>query len=402
MAAYSLNSLTHSCFEFCYQHSTQLETNHSELNNHSLFHILDMQILIFLSFSFHPLYTFEFWREIHTQMSLIHDKRMFRIIHKGPKDYFFILRTPLPRVSSLCEGTWEGYCTQPYPCICKETVSGFEPMINKSPRHNFTKGLFINNKKQNLQCKKKKMVQQEVRKGPWTEQEDFKLVSFVGLFGDRRWDFIAKSCRLRWVNYLHPGLKRGKMTPQEERLVLELHSKWGNRWSRIARKLPGRTDNEIKNYWRTLMRKKAQDKKRGEAASSSSSSVDSSISSNNHAVDPHASKKAGEESFYDTGGHGVTASTQDQGQKGEQGLFSMDDIWKDIDNMSEENNTLQPVYEGNSEEGCNFSCPPQVPSPSSWEYSSDPLWVMDEESLFCPLSEPYFSCYAQGSVFLTG
>lgn len=87
MAAYSLNSLTHSCFEFCYQHSTQLETNHSELNNHSLFHILDMQILIFLSFSFHPLYTFEFWREIHTQMSLIHDKRMFRIIHKGPKDY---------------------------------------------------------------------------------------------------------------------------------------------------------------------------------------------------------------------------------------------------------------------------------------------------------------------------
>ena len=82
----------------------------------------------------------------------------------------------------------------------------------------------------------------------------------------------------------------------------------------------------------------------------------------------------------------------------------MDDIWKDIDNMSEENNTLQPVYEGNSEEGCNFSCPPQVPSPSSWEYSSsDPLWVMDEESLFCPLSEePYFSCYAQGTVFLTG
>lgn len=181
------------------------------------------------------------------------------------------------------------------------------------------------------------------------------------------------------------------------------------RWSRIARKLPGRTDNEIKNYWRTLMRKKAQEKKRGEAASSSPtpSSVDSSISSNNHAVDPHASKKAGEESFYDTGGHGVTASTQDQGQKGEQGLFSMDDIWKDIDNMSEENNTtLQPVsvYDGHSEEGCNFSCPPQVPSPSSWEYSSsDPLWVMDEESLFCPLSEePYFSCYAQGTVFLTG
>ncbi|TKY48447.1 Transcription factor MYB48 [Spatholobus suberectus] len=250
------------------------------------------------------------------------------------------------------------------------------------------------------------MIQQEVRKGPWTEQEDFKLVSFVGLFGDRRWDFIAKvsglnrtgkSCRLRWVNYLHPGLKRGKMTTQEERLVLELHSKWGNRWSRIARKLPGRTDNEIKNYWRTLMRKKAQDKKRGEAASPAPSSVHSSISSNNHAVDPHASKKAGEESFYDTGGPGMIGSTQDQGQKGEQG-FSMDDIWKDID--ISEGNTLQPVYDGHSEDGCNFSCP-QVPSPS-WEYSSEPLWVMDEESLFCPMSEPYFSCYAQGNVFFTG
>ncbi|XP_011042043.1 PREDICTED: transcription factor MYB59-like [Populus euphratica] len=115
-----------------------------------------------------------------------------------------------------------------------------------------------------------KMMPDETRKGPWTEQEDILLINFVNLFGDRRWDFIAKvsglnrtgkSCRLRWVNYLHPGLKRGKMTPQEERLVLELHARWGNRWSRIARKLPGRTDNEIKNYWRTHTRKKAQERK---------------------------------------------------------------------------------------------------------------------------------------------
>uniref|UniRef100_Q4JL84-4 Isoform MYB59-4 of Transcription factor MYB59 n=1 Tax=Arabidopsis thaliana TaxID=3702 RepID=Q4JL84-4 len=65
-----------------------------------------------------------------------------------------------------------------------------------------------------------KLVQEEYRKGPWTEQEDILLVNFVHLFGDRRWDFVAKvsglnrtgkSCRLRWVNYLHPGLKRGKM-----------------------------------------------------------------------------------------------------------------------------------------------------------------------------------------------
>ncbi|XP_027346640.1 transcription factor MYB48-like [Abrus precatorius] len=187
------------------------------------------------------------------------------------------------------------------------------------------------------------MVQQEIRKGPWTEQEDFKLVYFVSLFGDRRWDYLAKvsglnrtgkSCRLRWVNYLHPDLKRGKLTPQEEHLVMELHSKWGNRWSRIARKLPGRTDNEIKNFWRThLRKKKAQEKKRGETASPASSSCQSLLSSNNHVVDySHASKKAGEESFYDTGGV--------DGEKGY--CYSMDDIWKDIAE-SEENINLQPL-----------------------------------------------------------
>ncbi|KAF7805497.1 Transcription factor MYB59 [Senna tora] len=229
------------------------------------------------------------------------------------------------------------------------------------------------------------MVQQEIRKGPWTEQEDIKLVSFVGLFGDRRWDFIAKvsglnrtgkSCRLRWVNYLHPGLKRGKMTPLEERLVLELHSKWGNRWSRIARKLPGRTDNEIKNYWRTHMRKIAQEKKRAAISSPTSSSCHSSLSSENHTVDSYPTKKTGEESFYDTGGPNMTSKTETkigEDQVGDQG-YSMDDIWKDIA-LSE--SLMHPVYDGHSEVGCNFSCPP-MPSPS-WEYSSDSLWVMDEE-----------------------
>ncbi|XP_073222793.1 transcription factor MYB48-like [Cicer arietinum] len=221
------------------------------------------------------------------------------------------------------------------------------------------------------------MVQEEFRKGPWTEEEDFKLVSFVGLFGDRRWDFIAKvsglnrtgkSCRLRWVNYLHPGLKRGKMSPHEERLVLDLQSKWGNRWSRIARKLPGRTDNEIKNYWRTHMRKKAHEKKRG-----------SIPSTEHHSMDSHASKKAGEESFYDTGGS-KSSQVKIVGEEHEQ-EFSMDDIWKDID-ISEENSLQQPEE--------------VIIPPSSWEYnSSDSLWVMDEESMLFPMSDdPYFSRYA--------
>ncbi|XP_023523177.1 transcription factor MYB48-like [Cucurbita pepo subsp. pepo] len=214
------------------------------------------------------------------------------------------------------------------------------------------------------------MVQEEsVRKGPWTEQEDFQLVCFVGLFGDRRWDFIAKvsglkrngkSCRLRWVNYLHPGLKRGKMSPQEERLVLDLHSKWGNRWSKIARKLPGRTDNEIKNFWRTHVRKLAQEKKKAAVhhvvvSPSSSSTVDSVPT-----ID------IGEESFYDTGGDWSCY----MGEEDEKGYsYSMDDIWRDIDDES----VVKAVCDEK------LSCGP-VASPAPWEYGEySPPWKVAEE-----------------------
>ncbi|KAK6117367.1 hypothetical protein DH2020_048885 [Rehmannia glutinosa] len=103
------------------------------------------------------------------------------------------------------------------------------------------------------------------RKGPWTSEEDRLLVEHVKLHGEGKWNNVSrlaglkrngKSCRLRWVNYLRPDLKRGQITPHEESIILELHARWGNRWSTIARSLPGRTDNEIKNYWRTHFKKK--------------------------------------------------------------------------------------------------------------------------------------------------
>ncbi|ESQ34213.1 hypothetical protein EUTSA_v10008403mg [Eutrema salsugineum] len=102
----------------------------------------------------------------------------------------------------------------------------------------------------------------EQRKGPWTLEEDTLLTNYIANNGEGRWNLLAKSsgksCRLRWLNYLKPDIKRGNLTPQEQLLILELHSKWGNRWSKIALYLPGRTDNEIKNYWRTRVQKQAR------------------------------------------------------------------------------------------------------------------------------------------------
>ncbi|XP_062215791.1 transcription factor MYB2-like [Phragmites australis] len=107
----------------------------------------------------------------------------------------------------------------------------------------------------------------ELRRGPWTVEEDLLLVNYVATHGEGRWNSLArsaglkrtgKSCRLRWLNYLRPDLRRGNITPQEQLLILELHSRWGNRWSKIAQHLPGRTDNEIKNYWRTRVQKHAK------------------------------------------------------------------------------------------------------------------------------------------------
>ncbi|KAJ8899681.1 hypothetical protein K2173_019379 [Erythroxylum novogranatense] len=123
------------------------------------------------------------------------------------------------------------------------------------------------------------MQTDNLRKGPWLEEEDERLATFVKLLGERKWDNIArasglkrsgKSCRLRWLNYLSPNLKRGHLSAEEEQMIIQLHDQWGNKWSRIARRLPGRTDNEIKNYWRTHLRKKLQAQEEGNLLCNSS------------------------------------------------------------------------------------------------------------------------------------
>ncbi|WOL04345.1 transcription repressor MYB5-like [Canna indica] len=105
-----------------------------------------------------------------------------------------------------------------------------------------------------------------LNKGAWTAEEDQKLVEYVVSHGDKKWKTVpfkaglkrsGKSCRLRWLNYLRPGIKRGNISVEEEDLIIRLHNLLGNRWSLIARRLPGRTDNEIKNHWNTHLSKKS-------------------------------------------------------------------------------------------------------------------------------------------------
>ncbi|XVE53848.1 hypothetical protein DITRI_Ditri03aG0034700 [Diplodiscus trichospermus] len=105
-----------------------------------------------------------------------------------------------------------------------------------------------------------------LNRGAWTALEDKILTTYIKAHGEGKWRNLpkkaglkrcGKSCRLRWLNYLRPDIKRGNISHDEEDLIIRLHNLLGNRWSLIAGRLPGRTDNEIKNYWNTTLGKRA-------------------------------------------------------------------------------------------------------------------------------------------------
>nr|XP_043615507.1 transcription factor MYB30-like [Erigeron canadensis] len=114
-----------------------------------------------------------------------------------------------------------------------------------------------------------------VKKGPWTPEEDIMLVTYVQQHGPGNWRQVptntglrrcSKSCRLRWTNYLRPGIKRGDFTEDEEKMIIQLQVLLGNKWAAIASYLPERTDNDIKNYWNTHLKKKLRKLQMGSSA----------------------------------------------------------------------------------------------------------------------------------------
>ncbi|XP_058073628.1 transcription factor MYB83-like [Magnolia sinica] len=168
----------------------------------------------------------------------------------------------------------------------------------------------------------------KLRKGLWSPEEDDKLMNYMLRNGQGCWSDVArnaglqrcgKSCRLRWINYLRPDLKRGAFSSHEQDLIIHLHSILGNRWSQIAARLPGRTDNEIKNFWNSTIKKRLRNSSASSPKHSDSSEprevVGGLISIHDHDImtmcmDSSSSSSSLSSSSSSTSAHAMTLSNR--------------------------------------------------------------------------------------------